>query len=103
AAVLAALGAQAPLPDPVLPYFGLIALGLGLGAAWQAWRNRGADDDDDEAQLEGKRVSVWTVAAGTFANGGDTISLYVLALASAGLLHRLFGACCRPRILGQVD
>src|SRR5699024_8513882 len=44
-------------------------------ATWQAWRNR--DDDDDAAQLEGKRVSVWTVAAVTFANGGDNIGVYV--------------------------
>lgn len=76
AAVLATFGAHALLPEQVLPYFGLIPLGLGLWAAWQAWRNRGADDDDD-AQLEGKRVSVWTVAAVTFANGGDNIGLYV--------------------------
>lgn len=76
AAVLAALGAQALLPDAVLPYFGLIPLGLGLWAAWQAWRNRG-EDDDDAAPLEGKRVSVWTVAAVTFANGGDNIGVYV--------------------------
>lgn len=75
AAVLAALGAQALLPDQVLPYFGLIPLGLGLWTTWQAWRNR--DDDDDAAQLEGKRVSVWTVAAVTFANGGDNIGVYV--------------------------
>jgi len=77
AAVLAALGAQALLPEAVLPYFGLIPLGLGLWAAWQAWRNRGQDDDDDDAQLAGKRVSVWTVAAVTFANGGDNIGVYV--------------------------
>lgn len=76
AGVLAALGAQALLPDQVLPYFGLIPLGLGLWATWQAWRNRD-DDDDDAAQLEGKRVSVWTVAAVTFANGGDNIGVYV--------------------------
>ena len=76
AAVLAALGAQALLPDQVLPYFGLIPLGLGLWATWQAWRNHD-DDDDDAAQLEGKRVSVWTVAAVTFANGGDNIGVYV--------------------------
>ena len=76
AAVLAALGAQALLPDQVLPYFGLIPLGLGLWATWQAWRGRD-DDDDDAAQLEGKRVSVWTVAAVTFANGGDNIGVYV--------------------------
>ena len=76
AAVAAAFGAQVLLPEEVLPYFGLIPLGLGLWAAWQAWRNRG-QDDDDEAQLEGKRVSVWIVAAVTFANGGDNIGVYV--------------------------
>ena len=76
AAVAAAFGAQVLLPEAILPYFGLIPLGLGLWAAWQAWRNRG-QDDDDEAQFEGKRVSVWTVAAVTFANGGDNIGVYV--------------------------
>lgn len=76
AAVAAAFGAQVLLPEAILPYFGLIPLGLGLWAAWQAWRNRG-QDDDDEAQIEGKRVSVWTVAAVTFANGGDNIGVYV--------------------------
>lgn len=76
AAVAAAFGAQVLLPEAILPYFGLIPLGFGLWAAWQAWRNRG-QDDDDEAQLEGKRVSVWTVAAVTFANGGDNIGVYV--------------------------
>ena len=76
AAVAAAFGAQVLLPEEVLPYFGLIPLGLGLWAAWQAWKNRG-QDDDDEAHLEGKRVSVWTVAAVTFANGGDNIGVYV--------------------------
>lgn len=76
AAVAAAFGAQVLLPEAILPYFGLIPLGLGLWAAWQAWRNRG-QDDDDEAQIEGKRVSVWIVAAVTFANGGDNIGVYV--------------------------
>ena len=76
AAVAVAFGAQILLPEEVLPYFGLIPLGLGLWAAWQAWKNRG-QDDDDEAHLEGNRVSVWTVAAVTFANGGDNIGVYV--------------------------
>lgn len=76
AAVAAAFGAQVLLPETILPHFGLIPLGLGLWAAWQAWRNRG-QDDDDEAQIEGKRVSVWIVAAVTFANGGDNIGVYV--------------------------
>lgn len=76
AAVAVAFGAQILLPEAILPYFGLIPLGLGLWAAWRAWRNRG-EDDDDEAQLEGKRVSIWAVAAVTFANGGDNLGVYV--------------------------
>src|SRR5699024_1155356 len=68
AAVAVAFGAQILLPEAILPYFGLIPLGLGLWAAWQAWRNRG-EDDDDEAQLDGERVSAWAVSAVTFADG----------------------------------
>lgn len=75
-AVVVALGAQVILPEGVLPYFGLIPLSLGLWAAWQTWRNRD-EEDDDETQLEGKRVSVATVALVTFANGGDNIGVYV--------------------------
>ncbi len=76
AAAAAAFGAQILLPEAILPYFGLIPLGLGLWAAWQAWRNRG-EDDDDETHLEGKRVSICAVAAVTFANGGDNLGVYV--------------------------
>ena len=35
------------------------------------------DDDDDEARVAGKNVGVLTVAAVTFANGGDNIGVYV--------------------------
>lgn len=83
AAVLVALGAGAFLPPEVIPYFGLIPLGLGLWAAWQAWRG-GDDDDDDEAKIEGKNVAAWTVAGVTFANGGDNIGVYVPVFLSVG-------------------
>ncbi|SDQ14325.1 Cadmium resistance protein CadD, predicted permease [Leucobacter chromiiresistens] len=83
AAVLVSLGAGAFLPPEVIPYFGLIPLGLGLWAAWQAWRGDG-DDDDDEAKVEGKNVAVWTVAGVTFANGGDNIGVYVPVFLSVG-------------------
>ncbi len=83
ASVLVAFGAAAFLPSEVIPYFGLIPLGLGLWAAWQAWRKRGADDDD-EAKVEGKKVGVWTVAGVTFANGGDNIGVYVPVFLSVG-------------------
>ena len=80
ASVLVALGANAFLPEGAIPYFGLIPLLLGLYAAWQAWRNRDDDDDDDS----GKAVAVWTVAAVTFANGGDNIGVYVPVFLTVG-------------------
>ena len=79
--MLVALGAGTFLPSEAIPYFGLIPLGLGLWAAWQAWRG---DDDDDDAKIEGKNVTVWTVAAVTFANGGDNIGVYVPVFLSVG-------------------
>ena len=82
AAVLVSLGAGAFLPPGAIPYFGLIPLGLGLWAAWQAWR--GDDDDDDDAKVEGKNVAVWTVAGVTFANGGDNIGVYVPVFLNVG-------------------
>ena len=82
ASVVVSLGAQAFLPESVIPYFGLVPLILGLRAAWQAWRRRG-DDDDDELG-EDKKVSVLTVAAVTFANGGDNIGVYVPVFVTAG-------------------
>lgn len=81
AAVLVSLGAGVFLPPEVIPYFGLIPLGLGVWAAWQGWR-RGEDDDD--AKIEGKNVAVWTVAGVTFANGGDNIGVYVPVFLSVG-------------------
>ncbi|MGG5754022.1 cadmium resistance transporter [Zafaria sp. Z1313] len=80
AAVLVSLGAGAFLPPEVIPYFGLVPLGLGLWAAWQAWHG----DGDDDAKVEGKNVAVWTVAGVTFANGGDNIGVYVPVFLSVG-------------------
>lgn len=81
AAVLVSLGAGAFLPETAIPYFGLIPLALGLWAAWQAWRD---DDDDDEVKVAGRSVAVWTVAAVTFANGGDNIGVYVPVFLNVG-------------------
>ena len=82
AAVLVALGARTFLPEEVIPYFGLIPLFLGLLAAWRAWRDD--DDDDDDAKVSGKTLSVLTIAAVTFANGGDNIGVYVPVFATVG-------------------
>ena len=83
AAVLVSLGAGAFLPEEAIPYFGLIPLLLGLWAAWQVWRS--GDDDDDDAKIAGKPVAAWTVAAVTFANGGDNIGVYVPVFLSVGV------------------
>ncbi len=80
ASVLVALGVTALLPEEAIAYFGLIPLLLGLLAAWRAWRNNG----DDDERFEGKKVAVWTVAAVTFANGGDNIGVYVPVFLSVG-------------------
>src|SRR5690625_6850149 len=83
AAVVISLGARTFLPEDALPYFGLIPLALGLYAAWQVWRNRDEDDDDDEAKVGDRQVGTLTVAAVTFANGGDNIGVYVPVFATA--------------------
>ena len=83
AAVLVALGARSFLPEEAIPYFGLIPLVLGLLAAWHVWRSDD-DDDDDEAKVSGKSLSVLTIAAVTFANGGDNIGVYVPVFATVG-------------------
>lgn len=81
--VVISLGARSFLPEAALPYFGLIPLALGLYAAWRVWRSRG-DGDDDDAKIADKKVGVLTVAAVTFANGGDNIGIYVPVFTTAG-------------------
>lgn len=71
-ALLAIWGADAFLPQSAIPYLGLIPLVLGLHAAWEAIRG----EDDDELDT-GKKVSILTVAAVTFANGGDNAGVYI--------------------------
>lgn len=84
AAIILALGARSFLPESFIPYFGLIPLALGLRAAWQSWR--GQDDDHDDEQATGKPISVMTVAAVTFANGGDNIGVYVPIFITVGTM-----------------
>ena len=80
ASVAVTLGAGLFLPDSAIAYFGLIPLLLGIHAAWQAWRN--GDDDDDT--IADKPISAVTVAAVTFANGGDNIGVYVPVFLTVG-------------------
>ena len=71
------------LPDSAVRYLGVIPLALGLRSAWQAWRDRGHDDDD--RALHDGGPSTWSVAAVTFANGGDNIGVYVPVFATGGV------------------
>ncbi|GAA4834342.1 cadmium resistance transporter [Kitasatospora terrestris] len=81
-AVAAAFGATF-LPESAIPYLGLLPLGLGLKAAWQAWKHRGDEGDEQETAEVGPRAL--EVAAVTFANGGDNIGVYVPVFATAGV------------------
>ncbi len=78
--VAVTVGAGFFLPEDAIPYFGLIPLLLGGKAAWQAWRN---GDHDDDA-FDDKSISALTVAAVTFANGGDNIGVYVPVFLAVG-------------------
>ena len=80
ASVAVTLGAGLFLPDEAILYFGLIPLLLGIHAAWQVWRN--GDDDDDT--IADRPISALTVAAVTFANGGDNIGVYVPVFLAVG-------------------
>lgn len=81
-AVAAAFGATF-LPGAAIPYLGLLPLLLGLKAAWQVWRHH-RDGDGDDAPATPGGPTVWSVAAVSFANGGDNIGVYVPVFATAG-------------------
>ncbi|MGW1092381.1 cadmium resistance transporter [Streptomyces sp. NPDC002596] len=83
-AVAAAFGATF-LPEPAIPYLGLLPLALGLKAAWQAWKDRRDGGDEEETQTREGGPSSLEVAAVTFANGGDNIGVYVPVFATAGI------------------
>ncbi|BBZ29512.1 hypothetical protein MMAD_38070 [Mycolicibacterium madagascariense] len=79
-AVAAAYGATF-LPESSIHYLGLIPLTLGLNAAWQTWRHRRSADD---GVRRGGGPTTWSVAAVTFANGGDNVGVYVPVFATSG-------------------
>lgn len=84
ASIVGALGVGL-FPDTVIPYFGLIPLLLGVREAWEVWRERHeADDAHDEKPTTRGGPTMLTVAAVTFANGGDNIGVYVPVFAAAG-------------------
>ncbi|APT85738.1 cadmium resistance transporter [Corynebacterium aquilae] len=71
-ALAIAWGAGTFLPSAAIPYFGLIPLALGLKAAYEALQG---EDEEDFASTS--KVTALTIAAITFANGGDNIGVYV--------------------------
>ncbi|MEU4510779.1 cadmium resistance transporter [Nonomuraea wenchangensis] len=79
--VAAALGATL-LPEPVLPYLGLLPLALGVRAAWRAWRERNGGNEEEPSGPGGP--AALAVAAVTFANGGDNVGVYVPVFATSG-------------------
>ncbi|MFF4849808.1 cadmium resistance transporter [Streptomyces sp. NPDC001194] len=98
-AVAAAFGAPF-LPESAIPYLGLLPLALGLKAAWQAWKHRNEDGDDDGEAPQGGPTTM-AVAAVTFANGGDNIGVYVPVFATAGIGLRA-GSVHLPRLSVQL-
>jgi cadmium resistance protein CadD (predicted permease) len=71
------------VPDNAIAYFELLPILLGMRAAQVAWRHR--EDDQDDWEVGGRPgVGTATVAAVTFADGGDNIGVYVPAFTIAG-------------------
>ena len=70
------------IPQEYLRLLGLIPLALGIKAAIGEIRERrhgeeSEGEDEAEAQLKGKKVSVGAVTLVTMANGGDEIAVYL--------------------------
>lgn len=90
--VLGAFGATF-LPQQAIPYLGVVPLLLGIRAAWGTWRDRKKDRDQHGTTRDGsatdlsakRNAAVLSVAAVTFANGGDNIGVYVPVFATMGI------------------
>ena len=70
------------IPQEYLRFLGLIPLALGvkagIGEIRERWHSEESEEEDEaEAQLKGKKISVGAVALVTMANGGDEIAAYL--------------------------
>lgn len=70
------------IPQEYLRFLGLIPLALGVKAGIGEIRERchseeSEEEDEAEAQLKGKKISVGAVALVTMANGGDEVAAYL--------------------------
>lgn len=79
--IVGALGATL-LSEEVVAYLGLVPLALGVKAAVALWRTRGQGEDESVVDKPGGPTT-HTVAAVTFANGGDNIAVYIPVFAAA--------------------
>jgi cadmium resistance protein CadD (predicted permease) len=79
--VAGAVGASL-LPESAIAYLGLIPLGLGVRAGWVAWADR-RDRHGGAAQAAPlTSPGALSVAAITFANGGDNLGVYIPVFAT---------------------
>jgi cadmium resistance protein CadD (predicted permease) len=71
------------LPTQAIPYLGLIPITFGLWDAWNLWQNhrRGGGSERTET-TQGGGPTILKVAATTFGNGGDNISVYIPVFAT---------------------
>lgn len=70
------------IPQEYLRLLGLIPLALGvkagIGEIRERWHSEESEEEDEaEAQLKGKKISVGAVALVTMANGGDEVAAYL--------------------------
>ena len=70
------------IPQEYLRFLGLIPLALGvkagIGEIRERWHSEESEEEDEaEAQLKGKKISVGAVALVTMANGGDEVAAYL--------------------------
>jgi len=73
------------LPESAIAYLGLLPLALGLRAAWQAWKARQRADSDEQEPEKQDGPKTLQVAAITFANGSDNLSVYIPVFAKTGI------------------
>lgn len=70
------------LPKQAIPYLGLLPITLGLWDAWKLWKSRQRGDDSEPTETTQASPTTFKVAATTFGNGGDNVSVYVPVFAN---------------------
>lgn len=91
------------IPEAYIGLLGLIPLGIGLKQLIKNLLKRSKEADEEELNLEAKRPTnffsklinprIYTVAAVTFANGGDNFSIYIPVFANSNIPALLIFFC----------